>query len=407
MKKTKSLMLILFIGIILFLIPNISNAAVDVTRQYVTNDGSVRFNFTGLTLDKTHEYEFGLTKTSGVEVGTWHLIADYTETTAILDVKSNASDLRNILNTTDIGYITIKDKTSDTIVLQSYNVDLKTPYLRLTNYTIIPNGKSFSPDSENIKIGLRNANNSKAYYQYEKITDEAIVNKYKELKKSNDDIMKMENMLKTTTPTSNWNEWGYWNGHNIIGIDGFGYTQRNISVPDTGLYYMWVYFSGNNLKDVYGYILVDNLQPEIALEGISISKTQTIELGKTLTLKPTFNPTNATNKILTWSSSDESVATVDNAGKITPKKVGSTIITVVSQDGNKRATCTVTVTEATSQKPGTNNSNNGQPSNNGDNTVAPGKLPQTGLGIGIISAIIVVIAVSIIVYKKCNKYRDI
>ena len=42
-----------------------------------------------------------------------------------------------------------------------------------------------------------------------------------------------------------------------------------------------------------------------------------------------------------------------------------------------------------------------------EDNIATGKLPQTGLGIGIISAIIVVIAVSIIVYKKCNKYRDI
>lgn len=183
MKKTKTLMLILLIGIILFLIPNISNAAVDATRQYVTYDGSVRFNFTGLTLDKTHEYEFWLTKTLGAEVETWHSITEYTETTAVVDVKSTTTSLRNILNVTDTGYITIKDKTSDAIVLQPYSVELKTPYLRLTNYTVVPNEKSFNYDSETIKIELRNAYNSKAYYQYEKITDEVIINKYKELKK--------------------------------------------------------------------------------------------------------------------------------------------------------------------------------------------------------------------------------
>ncbi len=31
---------------------------------------------------------------------------------------------------------------------------------------------------------------------------------------------------------------------------------------------MWIYFSGTGLKNIYGYILVDNLEPDIALEGI-------------------------------------------------------------------------------------------------------------------------------------------
>ena len=73
-------------------------------------------------------------------------------------------------------------------------------------------------------------------------------------------------------------------------MNGYGYPVRQISAPDTGLYYLWVYFSGNNLKDIYGYILLDNLQPDIALDGITLAKTANVELGKTLTLKPTFNP---------------------------------------------------------------------------------------------------------------------
>lgn len=140
--------------------------------------------------------------------------------------------------------------------------------------------------------------------------------------------------------------------------NGYGYTQRNVNTPDYGLYYMWIYLAGNNVKNLYGYILVDNLQPEIALDSISLPKTDEVELGKTLTLTPTFSPVNTTNKIVTWSSSDESVATVDNAGKITPKKIGSTIITVTSQDGNKKAFCTVTVTQ-----PNTSNNNNNDNNN--------------------------------------------
>ena len=89
--------------------------------------------------------------------------------------------------------------------------------------------------------------------------------------------MELESLLKTTAPISNWNTWGYWNGYDsFTGMNGYGYTQRNVSVPDSGLYYMWVYFSGNGLKNVYGYILVDNLQPDIAFGYIKYNKYKDI-----------------------------------------------------------------------------------------------------------------------------------
>lgn len=343
---TKAKYLIIAIFAILLLIPNVVNATdVSVTRNIYSNNGSMKFEFKGLTLDTTHEYEFGLTKTAAAEVGKWHLITEYTETTASIDITTTTKDLRDVINVVDTGYITIKDKTTDTVVLQPYSVNLKTPYLRVANYTVLNNGKQFNTSpTDCIQIALRCASNSEAYYQYEKITDTSIINKYKEIKSKNGDVMELEGMLKTNPPSSNWTTWEYWNGNDYVaGMNGFGYPQSNISVPENGLYYMWIYFSGTGLKNIYGYILVDNLNPDIALEGISLPSTKTLKLGETLTLTPTFNPNNATNKIVTWTSSDESIVAVDNAGKITGKKVGSAIITVTTQDGNKKATCTVTV----------------------------------------------------------------
>ena len=292
------------------------------------------------------------------------------------------------------------------------------PYLRVSNYTVLKNGKE-NGISE-IQIALRNADNSKAYYQYEKITDQALINKYKEIKAENGDFMELENMIKTTVPEAKWTEWKYWNGYNSTGMGGRGYPQQTIAAPDSGLYYMWLYFSGNNIKNVYGCILVDNLEAEIALDSISLPKTSTVEMGKTLTLTPTFNPTTTTNKIVTWSSSDTSVATVDNNGKVTPKKVGATIITVTSQDGKKKASCTVTVTAASTS------GNNGQNGNNSkgdttkkdntttggnttkkDNTTAGGVIPQTGFGIGLISIIVLLIGGSIVGFIKHNKLKEI
>ncbi len=429
MKKIRYMTLIFIVLAIILILPNISQATeITVTRNIYSNNCSMKFEFKGLTLDKTHEYEFGLTKTQATEVGTWHLITEYTETTAIIDVITTTKDLRDVIDAVDTGYITIKDKTADTVVVQSYSVDLKTPFLQVTNYTVIPNGKQFDIGGDNcIQIALRNASNSEAYYQYEKIEDVNIINKYKEIKAQNGNVLELESMLKTTVPNSNWNTWDAWNGSDIYNNKiGYGYTQKNISVPDTGLYYMWVYFSGNNIKNLYGCILVDNLQPDIDLEGISLPKTEKVELGKTITLIPTFNPSNATNKIVTWSSSDESVATVDNGGKITPKKIGSTIITVTSQDGAKKATCTVTVVEASNNNNNNKGNSNTGTTNNGssdktstdqisydnsgkeipkDTTMATGKLPQTGVEIGLILSIISLICGSVFTYIKYNKIK--
>jgi len=352
MLKNKKILTILLAIVMVLAIPNMVNAeetTVTVERNIYSNNGSMKFTFTGLTLDKTHEYEFGLTKTSASQVEKWFDITEYTENTAIIDIMTTTKEMRTVINAVDTGYITIKDKTADTVILQPYGVDLRTPFLNLTNYTVINNGKEFGYGTTNgINIALRCASNSQPYYQYQKITDQNIINKYKEIKSNNGDFNSLQSILTTNIPSSNWTTWSYWNGHDSLnGMNGYGYPQSPVNVPDSGLYYLWIYFSGNNLKPLYGYILVDNLESEIVLDSISLPSTKTVKLGETLTLTPMFNPENATNKIVTWESSDETVATVDNVGKVTPVKVGSTIITVTSQDGNKKATCTVTVTETT------------------------------------------------------------
>ena len=82
----------------------------------------------------------------------------------------------------------------------------------------------------------------------------------------------------------------------------------------------------------------------IAVTDVSLNKSSlSLQIGGNETLTATVAPANATNKNITWESSNTAVATVNN-GKVTGVAAGTATITVTTVDGNKTATCTVTVT---------------------------------------------------------------
>ena len=72
-------------------------------------------------------------------------------------------------------------------------------------------------------------------------------------------------------------------------------------------------------------------------------ETLSLIIGTSETLSAATLPENATYKGLTWSSSDESVATVDQSGKVTAVSIGNATITVYSADPSTTAACKVTV----------------------------------------------------------------
>lgn len=86
--------------------------------------------------------------------------------------------------------------------------------------------------------------------------------------------------------------------------------------------------------------------PTVKVTGITLNKTTaSVVKGKTLTLTATVTPTNATNKNVTWKSSNTKIATVDGNGKVTTVAAGTATITCTAADGSRKsATCKITVT---------------------------------------------------------------
>lgn len=84
---------------------------------------------------------------------------------------------------------------------------------------------------------------------------------------------------------------------------------------------------------------------DVAVTSVTLSDSS-IELpvGGKFTLVAIILPENATNKNVSWSSSNSTVASVDQSGKVTANSEGSAVITVTTADGGKTATCSVTVT---------------------------------------------------------------
>lgn len=101
--------------------------------------------------------------------------------------------------------------------------------------------------------------------------------------------------------------------------------------------YPYVYVYGAEIEVTY---TAEDVHPT----SVSVSpSTASIEMGETVTLTETVLPANATDKSVSWSTSNSAVATVAN-GVVTGVGAGTATITATTTDGGLTATCAVTVT---------------------------------------------------------------
>lgn len=142
----------------------------------------------------------------------------------------------------------------------------------------------------------------------------------------------------------------------------------------------------------------------VSVTGIQINeKIDSMELGKSKVLTATITPSNATDKNISWKSSNENVATISSLGEVVAKQPGTVNITATSSNG-KTSTIKITVKEETKRqndnivKTSTiskNNTNNSISSNN----------QEDGNSLGSVIALSLLGGGGYLIYKK-NKYKS-
>jgi len=82
----------------------------------------------------------------------------------------------------------------------------------------------------------------------------------------------------------------------------------------------------------------------VSVTGVTLDQAAfDLPVGSAITLIATVTPNTATNKVVTWTSDDEDIATVSATGEVTGESVGEAKIIVTTADGGFEAECTVTV----------------------------------------------------------------
>lgn len=430
MKSIKIFLILLFSFLMMATISNATDG-VTVKREFVDSDATMNFEFSGLTLNKDNKkYEWGFTELKNDEITKWYDLADFTNSKANVIIDPKIDSIANIVNKSDSGFVTIREKGSN-IVMEPKEVDLRIPLLELTDKPIINNGDKFSLSREE-SISLKLNDTFNLSYQLEKVTDSNVINKYRELKNisasKKDIINSLEKIIMKNPSSNSWTNWDNQYGGYSHRDTRYGSPMDKIKVNDDGLYYMWIKAYKSGLKTVYGVSLIDNLGTIVPLEGISLSSNYDIRVGDERKLNLEYKPTQASNREVTWESEDKSIATVDSEGRVKGIKAGSTKITAISKDGNKRATTVVNVTEKdniyagssengkvvndsvnnkqnvnnTNQR-GANNKETIISANDKDNTTAKGRLPQTGESLIVVSVILIIGLVMVVGIKIYNK----
>lgn len=126
-------------------------------------------------------------------------------------------------------------------------------------------------------------------------------------------------------------------------------TSATYSVPTEtkGTYYYYC-VATNAQGSATSNVATVNVTDPILVTGLSLTAPNTMNVGTNAQCTVTISPDNATNKNVTWESSDASIISVDQNGNLTAKSTGTATITVRSQDGGQQVSKEIKVNASTS-----------------------------------------------------------
>ncbi len=127
---------------------------------------------------------------------------------------------------------------------------------------------------------------------------------------------------------------------------------------------------GNNITATSKVTVTENTTPpeKVPVTGVKLDRTKmTLRQGRKSSLTATVAPYNATNKEVTWKSSNPSIVSVDQDGNITAHAKGYTTITVTTKDGGFTASCDITVTSYNNSNSDNSSGGSGSNSSNSNN----------------------------------------
>lgn len=151
----------------------------------------------------------------------------------------------------------------------------------------------------------------------------------------------------TPAPTYQW----YRNttNSNVNGTIINDATSATYSVPtETQNTYYYYCVATNAAGSATSNVATVNVTDPIQVTGISLLAPNTMNVGTNAQCTVTIAPDNATNKNVTWESSDVSIIDVDQNGKLTAKRTGTATITVRSVDGGQHVSKEIKVNASTS-----------------------------------------------------------
>ncbi len=453
MKKKQMIVFTLIITILLTLLPIYVQAAQDNSSiktnvEKYASDGSLRVNLSNITLDSSHQYEFGISENQATQPERFYTINTYTDSTCSIELTVSNNNIKEVVGATDTIYLFIKDKTnSDEVVVDALPVDITLPLLGGLNIYFTNTDQSYEDWDLYVDYlyGM-----TTGYYQFQKITDTNIINAYHKAMEEEKDLSTIEDLLTTTIPQNNWK-----NLSNYSAL-GYGRTLSALRGVDDGLYYVWVQLTGSNQKTIYGYTLVekgesvaDNIAPTVRAISVespvsgSYKEGQEVEVRvrfsedivgetiPTLTIQFGTSPERKLTNGKIVNSEYVSYGYIVYTYTIQKDDVGQLMATNLEggsiQDTSGNAailscpaiTGSAIIADQNATNNGNNQGNNGnnnQGNNNVDNnnnnngndpTTAPGTIPQTGETLTIIIATTVFIIVGGLAIIKYRRYKDI